>query len=865
CVSRKHGTKCEDDCPVNCTDTCEQDTGNCNECVSGKHGTKCEDDCPVNCKDTCGQDRGNCNECISGKRGTTCEDDCPVNCQDTCEQDTGNCSGCIGGFFGTYCMENCSSNCSECEQESGVCTKCMTGLYGMNCNMSCGHCSICEQNSGVCVTCDPGYEGIYCETKQAEVSDNPTPSTNAGSIAGPIAGVLAILVIAVVIAIYIRRRRQNAGKQDTFDDIGRSNKLHRKGQSKPLETENSRSEPVVPPEHNVYSNVLLDPDYPTKGTGNVYVNAEQVASASRSGDSVYYNSGPVGFPVSTLKSLVHTKMQNKAKAFENEFKSIPYGALHEHKIGMLPQNKTKNRFKTTFPYDHSRVILDKVRNDPHSDYINANYIDSVTKTAAYIATQGPRTGTVNDFWRMIWQLKSDKIVMLTNVVEEGRPKCDKYWPDEGEPLATPHFNIILDRERTYAFYVLRDLTVTEKKTKSERQIHQFHYTTWPDHGTPDSNELVVFHRRVKHYPSALPGKMVIHCSAGIGRTGTFIALDALLDYGKEFEQVDVLQYIKTMRKDRINMVQTNEQYIAIHQLLAEAFDLPDTLIPRMTYNTTLNTLSNGGPTNQTKLRKEYQQIQPLKPHYGETECKAALLPNNKMKNKISTVLAADKFRAYLRSQANGRTDYINAVVVPSYTSQTGYIVTQTPTEDTVVDLLTMIMDHDCTTIVIIDTDTIVWLPEQGKDKSIGEFTLEHKGNSSTVTDVDLIEISIENEMKGFHVKVRVFHLTGWEQESSVPQDSSALLQLLELVDSRRKSDNTKTTAVMCRDGFSQSGLFCCISNARDQMKGDDEVDIFQITRQLQVRRPEFIVNFDQYQFCYNMIKEYLDTTDVYMN
>ncbi|XP_069110856.1 receptor-type tyrosine-protein phosphatase alpha-like [Argopecten irradians] len=533
---------------------------------------------------------------------------------------------------------------------------------------------------------------------------------------------------------------------------------------------------------------------------------------------------------------------------------------------MLPHNKAKNRFKTTFPYDHSRVILDTIGNDPHSDYINANYIDGVTETLKYVATQGPRPSTVNDFWRMIWQLKSGKIVMLTNLVEGSRDKCARYWPDEGEPLSTAHFKIVLDRERSYGFYVIRDLAVTDKKTKSTRQIHQFHFITWPDHGTPDSNELVVFHRRVKNYDSILTGKMVVHCSAGIGRTGTFLALDALLEYGKASDRIDVMHYVKTMRKDRVNMIQTLEQYIAVHQLLIEAFDMPDTLIPKDTYHVTMEALANGGPVNQSKLRKEYQLIQSTKQSYDDKYYRAASLDANRTKNRTLSALAVDKFRAYLRSQASDRTDYINAVVVPSYTSKTGYIVTQYPLEDTVVDLMTMIMDHDCQTLVIIHTDAIEWLPQENERKSIGNFTLEQKGKSSTIANVDMLDILIENEKaESFSAMVRVFHLSGWDVYSPVPPDSSSLLQLMELVDSRRKSDVTKTTVVMCRDGYSQSGLFCCISNARDQMKSDEEVDIYQISRQILVRRPSFLINFEQYQCCYNIIREYVDTTDVYKN
>ncbi|XP_033729637.1 receptor-type tyrosine-protein phosphatase T-like [Pecten maximus] len=546
-------------------------------------------------------------DCIPQKYGTTCDQDCSRNCLGSmCEQVNGNCSDCIPQKYGVKCEHNCSTNCqgSLCEKDSGNCHECTPGLYGMDCTKTCGLCTSCIKDTGVCVTeCDPGYQGDFCNTTRSQIFEN-TP-VDAGPIVGAVVGMIFVAVIAIVIVILIRRRRINASKQESFTDIGRSN-VHVNMYSEPLETENQPGKSDAA-EKNTLSNTAGQDGTPVD-SAHVYVNAQQVAGKSGSPNSVYYNSGPVGFPVSSLKSLVQTKLQNKAKAFENEYKSIPSGDLHEHKVGMLEQNKPKNRFKTTFPYDHSRVILDKVGKDPHSDYINANYIDSVTKPAEYVATQGPRPGTVNDFWRMIWQLTTGKIVMLTNLIEGGRAKCDKYWPDEGEPLITPHFSIILDRERSYAFYVIRDLTVTEKKTKSVRQIHQFHYTTWPDHGTPDPNELVVFHRRVMNYSTVLTGKMVVHCSAGIGRTGTFLALDALLEYGKECGSIDVMQYIKTMRKDRINMVQTVEQYIAIHQLLIEAFDMPDTLIPRMKYHKTLTALCNGGPTNQTKLRKEYQII-----------------------------------------------------------------------------------------------------------------------------------------------------------------------------------------------------------------------------------------------------------------
>ncbi|XP_069125791.1 receptor-type tyrosine-protein phosphatase T-like isoform X3 [Argopecten irradians] len=863
CVLGTYGEMCENSCSLNCigmVPVCDRNTGRCTDCVPKRYGDTCDRICSSNCNGTtCGRNDGHCLECFAGKHGNICDMDCSMNCKDTlCGKDTGHCIGCVRGSYGIDCSMACDSNCLECDQQNGECTECAAGLYGTNCSLSCGHCSICQIDTGVCVTpCDDGYQGDLCATRKVAEPGEPAPSVGAAPIVGAVVGVVVVGVVAIVIVLFIRRRRLNAEQQKPFSDIGENNKnLYLKPESK-----NRRSGVT---DSNIYSNIS-EQEEPSEAGASVYVNAGLVGEASGSGD-VYYNSGPIGFPVSELKSIVETKMKNKAKAFEDEYKSIPSGALHKHTTGTLDHNKVKNRFKTTFPYDHSRVILDIVGKDPHSDYINANYIDSVTKPALYVATQGPRPGTVNDFWRMIWQLQTGKIVMLTNLIEGGKPKCDKYWPDEGEkPLDAPHFYIVLERERSYAFYVIRDFKVTEKKTKTVRQIHQFHYTTWPDHGTPDPNELVVFHRRVKNYEAVMKGRMVVHCSAGIGRTGTFIALDALLEYGKETKRIDVLQYIKTMRKDRVNMVQTAEQYIAVHQLLLEAFDMPDTLIPRGRFHTELSALSNGGPTNQTKLRQEYQMTQSTKPNYDETDYRAALLPSNKMKNRNLSVLAADRFRTYLQSQSSRRTDYINAVMLPSYTSKTGYIVTQTPLEDTVVDLLTMIMDHNCHTLVTIDTDHIEWLHTDDEFQTFSNYRLEYKGHSSTIECLDLHDIEMENLENNTSINLRVFHMTGWDRDSPVPKDSSVLLQLLELVDSRRKSDDTKTTIVICRDGYSQSGLFCCISNARDQMKCDEEVDIYQISRQLLVRRPEFLTNFDQYQCCYTTLRDYLDTDDVYMN
>ncbi|XP_069126703.1 receptor-type tyrosine-protein phosphatase alpha-like isoform X2 [Argopecten irradians] len=895
CVDGKYGSKCEIDCPSGCKDKCKKDNGNCLECIPGKTGSICDMNCASNCV-TCSQTTSQCFECIPGKYGQTCSQDCRGTCKNNmCQKDFGNCTDCPPGKYGSLCNMNCSVNClnvecnirsgvcegckngyfrpdcnsqcdpgcKKCQQGDGICTECTDSMYGANCSIPCGNCERCRKDTGECLSmCAAGYEGNTCMARIM-----PPSSDSTGAIVGVLVGILVVVVIIIVILLIIRRRRQNSAKDQPCDDINR-NGLSNSFRHKRMNGESNNS--------NVYSEPEPEARYvkETKiGEGHVYINANDVTKDEHLGsvyanayiDDSYYNAVDPGTAISELKTMVKTKMLNKAKAFEDEYKALPTGDLHANKIGMKSENKWKNRFKTTFPYDHSRVILDKVDKDAHSDYINANYIDGVSLPTEYIATQGPIDKTIDDFWRMIWQLQSGKIVMLTNLVEGTKKKCAKYWPDEGEPMITKHFSIVQDRERVYAFYLIRDIAITEKKTKSVRQIHQFHYTTWPDHGTPDPNELVVFHRRIIKYKNNLPGKMVVHCSAGIGRTGTFIALDALWKHGRQVGAVDVNRYIKTMRGNRVNMVQTSEQYIALHHILIEAFDLPDTLVSREKFHTTLTSLQNGSPENQTKLRQEYQLTQDLKPTYTTEDCRTGSLPTNSNKNRDQKSLPVDRFRVYLNSPPLGSTDYINAVEIPSYTSRNGYIVTQNPLHNTVVDLLTMIMDYDCDTVVIIENDNLEWLPEKDSEKSLGGFVIQHAADSSSLSNTDVTDFVISNKEHKYESRVRVFHMSGWDKEVSIPQNSQGLLQLLEIVDSRRKSNQSKQTVVMCRDGYSESGLFCCISNARDQIKTDEEVDIFQIARQLLFRRPEFVTCFDQYQCCYNTIRDYLDTTDVYMN
>ncbi|KAG9509621.1 Tyrosine-protein phosphatase 10D, partial [Fragariocoptes setiger] len=254
--------------------------------------------------------------------------------------------------------------------------------------------------------------------------------------------------------------------------------------------------------------------------------------------------------------------------FSEEFELLKYvGTDKTYKIADLPVNRPKNRFTNIVPYDHSRVKLSPTDDEEGSDYINANYIPGYNSPREFIVTQGPLFGTRDDFWRMLWEQDSRAIVMLTRCTEKGRDKCDRYWPCDTQPVTYGNIHVTMLNECQYC-----DWTITEMKVcrdKQSRIVRHFHFTTWPDFGVPDPpSTLVQFVRAFREkVPPSNSHPIIAHCSAGVGRSGTFIALDRILQHIRTHDYVDIFGIVCEMRRERVYMVQNEQQYICIHQCL----------------------------------------------------------------------------------------------------------------------------------------------------------------------------------------------------------------------------------------------------------------------------------------------------------
>uniref|UniRef100_A0A4W3I2U0 protein-tyrosine-phosphatase n=1 Tax=Callorhinchus milii TaxID=7868 RepID=A0A4W3I2U0_CALMI len=249
--------------------------------------------------------------------------------------------------------------------------------------------------------------------------------------------------------------------------------------------------------------------------------------------------------------------------FAEEFEDLkPLGTKQSTHAAQEASNRAKNRYNNVLPYDVSRVKL----SNPASDYINANLVPGYNRPREFIAAQGPLPGTVVDFWQMVWEKRVPAIVMLTKCVEQGRTKCEEYWPTD-QPLTINNTTVSLTSEILLTDWTIRDFKL-EKATSGERRtVRHFHFLAWPDHNVPNNTQLLLdFRDLVRQYLDQHPGgPTVVHCSAGVGRTGTFISVDRLMYQIDNDNSVDIFGTVCDLRMHRTLMVQTESQYVFLNR------------------------------------------------------------------------------------------------------------------------------------------------------------------------------------------------------------------------------------------------------------------------------------------------------------
>ncbi|XP_028835711.1 tyrosine-protein phosphatase non-receptor type 2-like [Denticeps clupeoides] len=262
------------------------------------------------------------------------------------------------------------------------------------------------------------------------------------------------------------------------------------------------------------------------------------------------------------------RWQNLYNEIRNQSHDCPF------KVAKYPENRDRNRYRDVSPYDHSRVRLENSEND----YINASFVMMDEAQRSYILTQGPLRNTCGHFWQMMWEQRTKAVIMLNRVIEKGTEKCAQYWPTKEEKemfFKDTEFSVTLMSEDVKSYYTIRVLQLHNTKTSESRDIYHFHYTTWPDFGVPESPaSFLNFLFKVRESGSleSNHGPAVVHCSAGIGRSGTFSLVDTclvLMGKRKNPTSVDIQKVLLDMREYRMGLIQTADQlrfsYMAIKE------------------------------------------------------------------------------------------------------------------------------------------------------------------------------------------------------------------------------------------------------------------------------------------------------------
>ncbi|XP_071283881.1 receptor-type tyrosine-protein phosphatase eta-like isoform X7 [Agelaius tricolor] len=274
--------------------------------------------------------------------------------------------------------------------------------------------------------------------------------------------------------------------------------------------------------------------------------------------------------VENFESYFKKQQADSNCGFAEEYEELKSAGVHQPKFAAeLPENRGKNRYNNVLPYDISRVKLSNQSSG--TDYINANYMPGYNSKKAFIAAQGPLPNTIEDFWQMIWEKNIYSIVMLTKCVEQARTKCEQYWPDK-QPKSYGDIIVTMVSEVVLPEWTMRDFTVEKSNTAESHTVRQFHFTSWPDHGVPETTDLLINFRHLVHeYNSQNPvdSPTLVHCSAGVGRTGTFIAIDRLIQQMEMENTVDVYGVVYDLRMHRPLMVQTEDQYVFLNQCVMD--------------------------------------------------------------------------------------------------------------------------------------------------------------------------------------------------------------------------------------------------------------------------------------------------------
>ncbi|XP_059425930.1 receptor-type tyrosine-protein phosphatase C-like [Carassius carassius] len=580
-----------------------------------------------------------------------------------------------------------------------------------------------------------------------------------------------------------------------------------------------------------------------------------------------------------LVEAYKTKIADESRLFMDEFQSIPrIFSNYTVKEAKKQENQSKNRYVDILPYDYNRVTLSAGGED---DYINASFIEGYQEPKKYIAAQGPKDETVCDFWQMVWEQKSSIIVMVTRCEEGNKVKCAQYWPSlDRETEIFDDFVVKIRSEQHCPDYIIRHLILANKREKaSEREVTHIQFISWPDHGVPgDPCLLLKLRRRVNSFKNFFSGPIVIHCSAGVGRTGTYIGIDAMIESLEAEGRVDIYGYVAKLRRQRCLMVQVEAQYVLIHTALIEYHMFGETEVSLSEFHSVLNTLRQKDGNEPGLLEMEFQKLPKFKKW---RTCNTASSEENKKKNRNSDVIPYDFNRVLFRLDIEGNqtsdpedeedyssdeeeesNEYINASFIAGYWCQKSLIATQGPLPNTTAEFLLMLYQQQTKTLVMLtdcQEDSNEYCSQYWGDekKTFGEMEIEVKKTESFPTYVRR-RLEIKSTKKTDVLEVDQYQFLKWKGRE-LPENPQELIEMIRVIRENGNYDYSKMNrnipmVVHCNNGSSRTGVFCALWNLLDSAYTEKLVDVFHVVKNLRKERQGIIEKIEQYKFLYEALE-----------
>ncbi|KAI4504305.1 hypothetical protein M0802_000776 [Mischocyttarus mexicanus] len=512
------------------------------------------------------------------------------------------------------------------------------------------------------------------------------------------------------------------------------------------------------------------------------------------------------------------------------------------------ENKAKNRYLNILAYDHTRVQLLSCGGGPPKkgqDYVNANYIDGWQCTQAYIGTQGPLPPTFDGFWRMVWEQQGSETY--------------------------GYIQVTLIREDIMATYTIRTLQIRHLKIKKkkngismgERTIWQYHYTGWPDHGVPDHPLPVLsFIRKSSNANPPDAGPIVVHCSAGVGRTGTYIVIDAMLKQAKSKNEINVFGFLKHIRTQRNFLVQTEEQYIFIHDALQEAIESGETNIEAnnlMQHIQDMLCPSNKKTDAWNNLDSQYKLVTSWKPK--DFNLVSATKSFNFYKNRNVEILPIENARVHLTPKPGvDGSDYINATWFSGFQRNREFIITQHPMHNTIMEFWQMMWDHNAQTIVMLtqcDEEYPEFWPTEGNDLESETFRVRLCGIKETVNGIILREVAVRSLQDDYELSARIVQGPP-NQVGLWPHNNNPKVFVSVIQDFHRDYQNGPIV-VMDRYGGVEAALFVLLTTLNKQLEFEQSADIYMYSKLLYMKRPGVFRSKEDYVLLYQCLESMLSS------